>query len=411
MNILIVGHDSFENKGCQALIYTTTRMLKNAFPAAVFKIFSWNPQYDAQSFNQSDIPCEFIRHKFNTNEFSPRNRFWLFLNQTLKIRTDKILYAPQYFYDVLNWSKMVVVSGGDILGDYGEAAVKHYFFPIAVAVALGKLVYVFGQSISPYKDPKLQRFCKDYLDKVSLITVREQLSYDYMKDLKVKAPLHLTADPAFTLKPCPAQRMQEIGEKEGITRDARPLIGFSVSQTVTRWGGGEHGKFAQEMANAINILSDKDGQAHFVFIPHVTYRNDAKNDDRVVGREIYEKSLHKDRVCLVEGDYDCQELKGLIGLCDVFVGARTHATIASTSQLVPTIALAYSTKAYGIMEEVFDKERCVLDIKEFSADKLVMMVEILLSEKDQVGAIMAKNMERIRRASLRNGELAKGLFS
>ena len=410
MNILIIGHDTFENKGCQALVYTTTRILKDTFPSAQFKVFSWDPDYDAPRFNQPDISCEFIRHKFNVNEFSPRNRFWLFLNESLKIRTEKILYAPQYFYDSLSWADLVVVSGGDILADYGEESVKHYFFPIAVGIALAKPVYVFAQSISRYKNSKLRRFCKTYLDKVTLITVREQLSYDYMRELRVTASVHLTADPAFTLQPCSLERAEEIAKREGLVTKAEPLIGFSVSRTLTRWGGGEHGKFAQDMAGAINVLAEKYQNARFVFVPHVTYRNDPKNDDREVGREIYEKIGHQDRVCLIEGDYDCQELKGLISFCDIFVGARTHATIASASQLVPTIALAYSTKAYGIMEGVLDQERCVLDVKEFTADRLVSMVEALLSEKDQVVAEMHERIEKIRRASLQNGELAKGLF-
>lgn len=410
MHILITGHDTFENKGCQALIYTTTRMLKDTFPDAQFKVFSWDQEYDAPRFSQPDISCEFIRHTFKTNEFSPRNRLWLFLNETLKIRTEKILCAPQYFYDSLKWADLVVVSGGDILADYGEAAVKHYFFPMAVGIALGKPVYVFAQSISRYKGAKLRDFCKSYFDKVSLITVRERLSYEYMKELGVKAPVHLTTDPAFTLQPCSLERAEEIAKQEGLDTKAELLIGFSVSRTVTRWGDSEHGKFAQNIAGAMDALAEKYPKARFVFVPHVTYRNDPGNDDRIVAREIFQKVAHKDRVCLIDGDYNCQELKGLIGSCDVFVGARTHATIASASQLVPTIALAYSTKAYGIMEGVLDQERCVLDVKEFTADRLVSMVEALLSEKDQVVAEMDERVQEIRTASLRNGELARGLF-
>ncbi|RNC69644.1 MAG: hypothetical protein ED859_07500 [Desulfuromonadales bacterium] len=411
MNILIVGHDTFENKGCQALIYSTTRMLKDTFPDARFKVFSWDPEYDAPRFNQPDIPCEFIRHKFNTNEFSSRNRLWLFLNGTLKIRTDKGLYAPQYFYDALSWADLVVVSGGDILADYGEAAVKHYFFPIAVACAMGKPVYVFAQSISRYKDQDLQRFCMAYLDKTALITVRERLSYEYMKELGVKAPCYQTADPAFTLKPCTSERVREINAQEGIPQRAKPLIGVSVSKTVTRWGEGSHEKFVQAMAEAIDRLAAEHPEGRFVFVPHVTYRNDPENDDRVIGREIHRRLGRKDRVNLIEGDYTCEECKGIIGECDLFVGARTHATIASSSQLVPTIALAYSTKAFGIMEGVLDQERCVLDVRELTSDRLVSMVNVLLSQKEQVVAVMAERVNEIRKTSLRNGELAKGLFA
>ena len=409
MNILVVGHDTFENKGCQALVLTQVRMLHDTFPGSRFKVFSWDPDYDAPRFNEPGISCKFIRHKFNTNEFSLRNRLWLFLNGTLKIRTDKGLYVPQYFYDAIHGADLVVVSGGDILADYGEASVKHYFFPIAVASAMGKPVFVFAQSISRYQDAALRDFCKPLLDKVSLITVRERLSYDYLRELGVKAPLHLTADPAFTLQPCAPARLAEIAASEGVATDRRPLIGFSVSQTVTRWGEGSHERFVRDIAQAIDRLAEFHPQAGFIFVPHVTYRNNKNNDDREVGREIFQQVTAKERVHLIEGDYTCQEAKGLIGLCDVFVGARTHATIAAASQLVPTLALAYSTKAYGIMADVLDRERSVLDVRELTADRVVTMVETLLSQKEQVVREMGERMVGIRAASLKNAELARGL--
>lgn len=39
MNVLITGHDSFHNKGRQALIFTTTEILKRAFSDACFTVF------------------------------------------------------------------------------------------------------------------------------------------------------------------------------------------------------------------------------------------------------------------------------------------------------------------------------------------------------------------------------------
>jgi len=410
MNVLIIGHDTFENKGCQALVYTTTRLLDDALGGAAFRVFSWDPDYDRPRFTQPGIECEFIRHKFNTNEFTKRNRFWMFLNGTLGLKTGKILYAPRYFYDSMAWADLVVVSGGDILADYGEAAIRHYFFPIAVANAMGKPVYVFAQSISRYRDDATMRFCMGHLNRTALVTVREDLSYEYMKELGLNAPCHRTADPAFTLKPCSAARAREILKSEGVSIDGSPVIGISVSKTATRWGEGSHERFVRSIAGSIDSLAEKYKNARFVFFPHVTYRNDPENDDRVVGREVFGLVKAKNRVGLLEGDYTCEEGKGIIGLCDLFIGARTHATIASSSQLVPTIALAYSTKAFGIMEDVLDRERSVLDVRELTAERLSGMAGALLNERASVIKEMKKRMPGILKASAMNGKLAEGLF-
>ena len=47
-------------------------------------------------------------------------------------------------------------------------------------------------------------------------------------------------------------------------------------------------------------------------------------------------------------DDNCMVIKGYISRCELFIGARTHATIAAYSTGVPTLVLGYSVKARGI---------------------------------------------------------------
>jgi polysaccharide pyruvyl transferase WcaK-like protein len=55
----------------------------------------------------------------------------------------------------------------------------------------------------------------------------------------------------------------------------------------------------------------------------------------------------------------------------MLIAARTHATIAAYSTLVPVYALGYSIKARGIAKDLFGKELCVKSITEInSADAL-----------------------------------------
>ncbi len=382
MNILITGHDAFHNKGCQALIFSTTEILKQVFPDASFTVFSWEPEYDGQHFSNDLIQCRFIQHRFQTGEFSPRNRFWFFLNYYLGLRTDRILWVKPSFYEAIKTCKLLVVSGGDILGDYGDEALKHYFFPIAIAIALKKPVFIFAQSISPYKSDKLLKFAGYYLNKVDLITVREKISYEYLKSLKIKAPFYLTADPAFLLEPSSEDRLKEILDFEGISLDSPLTLGVSVSETLTEWGGADHNGFLKIMADVCDIII-KRYNAKIIFVPHVTYGNDPRNDDRIVGGRIRNIMKEKGSVHLLRGDYSCREFKAVIGKCDIFIGARTHATIASASQIIPTLALAYSTKAFGIMEDVLDKEKCTCDISKVTFNELLDKTTYLIENREK----------------------------
>lgn len=406
--ILITGHDTFHNKGCQALVHTTTEISKQVFPDASFTIFSWEPEYDEPLYKMDhpDFEFKFIRHRFQTGEFSLRNRFWLFLNLFLRLRTDKILRTSKNFYEAIKSSDLVIVSGGDILADYGEEAVKHYFFPIAVALALKKPVYVFAQSISRYKSEEMLRFAKFYLNKVSLITVRERLSFEYLKEIGIKAPFHLTADPAFTLQPCTETRMKEILEAEHLPDKDGLIIGVSVSETATRWSDSSYNAFLEIMAKVCDQLINK-YKAKIVFVPHVTYENNTANDDRLVGRAVKSLVTNKQNTFVIEGDYSCSELKAIIGRCTLFIGARTHSTIASTSMLVPTIAIAYSTKAFGIMEDVLDKEKCVCNVRTLNAKELLAKSEYLMENREKIIKEMSHRLDEIRRRSYLNGKLAR----
>lgn len=409
MNILITGHDTFHNKGCQALIFTTTKILKDVFPDASFEVFSWEPEYDSQHSNGNSVECCFVKHKFQVNEFSNRNKLWLFIN-SLGFKTDKILRVNHAFYHSIKRSDLVVVSGGDILGDYGENAIKHYFFPIAVALALKKPVYIFAQSISPANDKKTLEFTKNYLNKATLITVRESMSYEYLKSINIKAPFYLTADPAFLLHPSSEERLVEILSSEGIDVDSKLTVGISVSETLTNWGSSDHAQFLKIMASVCDTMV-KEYNARLIFVPHVTYPDNPRNDDRLIGEKIRDLMTEKQSAFLIKGEYSCHDLKAVIGKCDIFIGARTHSTIASTSQLIPTLALAYSIKAFGIMEDVFDREKCTCDAKNITKEELISKISYLFENGESVKKIMLERINSIKERCLLNATLIKEFFN
>jgi colanic acid/amylovoran biosynthesis protein len=407
VNILISGHDTFHNKGCQALVFTTTEIMKQAFPKARFSVFSWEPAYDKAHFDNTDIECSFVQHRFQTNEFSKRNRFWLAMNH-IGLKTDRILWVKPSFYEAIKSCDLMVVSGGDILADYGEAAVKHYFFPIAIAKALRKPVYVFAQSISPYKSQYLLRFAKQYLDNVDLITVREELSFDYLRSISIKSPFYLTADPAFLLRPSSQERLSGLLKREGIMENSALTIGISVSETVTKWGYGDRDTFLKLMSLVCDTMVEH-YNARLIFVPHVTY-SDSDNNDQKTSASICQLIKKKESVYILNDDYSCRDLKAVIGMCDIFIGARTHATIASSSQSVPTLALAYSIKAFGIMEDVLDREQCTCDIKTLTADELLEKVGYLIENRYQIRQSMSKRLEAVKERSRLNGKLAQEFF-
>ena len=151
----------------------------------------------------------------------------------------------------------------------------------------------------------------------------------------------LVADPAFTLErrdlPLPT------GWVEG------KMVGINASPLILDSG---HGALVMEAyRNLIRRILDTT-DLNVVLVPHVVWES---NDDRKVLAPLYEEFRHTGRVILLD-DHNCTELKGYIARCRLFIGARTHSTIAAYSQLVPTLVLGYSVKSRGIARDLFGSE-------------------------------------------------------
>lgn len=150
-------------------------------------------------------------------------------------------------------------------------------------------------------------------------------------------------DPAFTLEkrelPLPE------GFQEGNT------IGINVSPMIQDNEGKAGITMENYKALMQYIIDTTDCQ--IALIPHVVWE---RNDDRKPLHELYECFRNTGRVVEIP-DGTCEELKGFISRCRLFVGARTHATIAAYSSQVPTLVVGYSVKARGIAKDIFGTDR------------------------------------------------------
>ena len=182
-----------------------------------------------------------------------------------------------------------------------------------------------------------------------LITARESISYETLK--AVNPNTILVADPAFVLDSVELPLPEGWKEGNTIGINASPLI-----MQCAKDGGVAYEAYCRLIER---ILDTTD--ATIALIPHVVIEN---SDDRIPLRSLFEKFASTGRVVLVE-DHNCCELKGYISRCRMFIGARTHATIAAYSTCVPTLVLGYSVKSKGIARDIFGtEEHYVLPVQE-----------------------------------------------
>lgn len=119
-------------------------------------------------------------------------------------------------------------------------------------------------------------------------------------------------------------------------------------------------------------------------------------------KPILEKYKDTNRVFMMDhSKYNAKELKGFISRCRLFIGARTHSTIAAYSTGVPTLALGYSIKARGIAKDLFGKiEGHVVPVDTIKKDTdLIAPFDNLLKNEVELRIHLSKMMQGYKNAA------------
>ena len=199
-------------------------------------------------------------------------------------------------------------------------------------------------------------------------------------------------DPAFTLE------KKELPLPDGFAPGN--TIGINVSPMIQ--DNEKSGGITMENYKALlqYIIDNTDCQ--IALIPHVVW---ARNDDRKPIHELYEAFRDTGRVVEIP-DGSCEELKGYISRCRLFVGARTHATIAAYSTCVPTLVVGYSVKARGIARDLFGtEENYVLPVQNLKEkDDLANAFKRLLNEEEAIREKLKQIMPAYKEKALETGK-------
>ena len=172
-----------------------------------------------------------------------------------------------------------------------------------------------------------------------LITVREPLSYKLFQDAGIKDNVVMVSDPAFELD------ITDYDIRQHFDND-KPVVGINLSPLILNCETSDNITLDNYRKLVEYLLDNTD--YNILLVPHVVWDD---NDDRDAMRMIYE-AFKSDRIACLP-DMDCTRIKGAIGHCHFFIGARTHSTIAAYSQNIPTLVVGYSIKAKGIAESLF----------------------------------------------------------
>lgn len=179
-------------------------------------------------------------------------------------------------------------------------------------------------------------------------------------------------------------------------------VGFNFSPLVMN-RNKQSGTAARELIRYILDTTDMT----IALTPHVIENG---NNDYEVLKQYFEEFKHTGRVILLPDHLTAIQYKGYIARMRFFIGARTHATIAAYSNLVPTMVLGYSVKSKGISKDIFGEEKLVLGIEEISSGaKLIHKFDEMLREEDRIRHTLQKSIPQIKAMSYKAVDYLKEL--
>jgi polysaccharide pyruvyl transferase WcaK-like protein len=376
MKILMYYHGGSRNRGCEAIVRSGIPIIKRSFPNAIINLASFNPETDKvipmidTIYDGSKIDIK----KYSFVWFVSAFRFKLFKDENYFFRQ-----KHKRILDLVPSHDLFLSIGGDNYC-YGE---QPWLYEVDRCIkSTGKKIVLWGASIGE-EDLSADKI-KD-LKTLDLILARESITKEILESKGITT-VKLCADGAFTMDkeelPLPE------GWQEGNT------LGFNFSPLVWK----KNKDSFQAAKNLVKHILDTTDMT-VALTPHVI---EPGNDDFECLTDFYNEFKTTGRVLLLPNNLNAIQYKGYIARMRFFIGARTHATIAAYSNLVPTMVLGYSVKSKGIAKDIFGEERLVLSLQKISdSELLIASFEELQRDELEIKEILTQRIPEIRKMSFK----------
>jgi len=267
-----------------------------------------------------------------------------------------------------------------------------------------KKVIICSATIGPYSSPLLEFLAIRILNKVSLITLREAFSRDYLNSLGIDKPkIHVTADLAFLME-INEDINFNIAKTLNLQKDMGIIIGICPAAMMN--SKLQEDEYIQLLSELSDFLIEKTNAT-------ILYLANTFQDISLV-EKIYNTVKNPQKTRIVPFGASAREIKSVIGICNLFICSRFHALVASTSIGTPSIGLiSYSyNKFHGIIGGMMKQEQNLFDIDadfNYNAflNKLKFKSEYLLKHEGSVRSDLLNNFNFTKEQALLNGQFIR----
>lgn len=396
---ILAGNGPYLNRGCEAIVRGTVKILRSHFDSPKFFLDSYFYDKNGLAAQRAGEDDPDITHE---EAWGSHKRFdfeWFVTNivrRTLPGALKHFFYGNLKTY--LPQAKAVLAIGGD------NYSLDYHDYPISctsldeMVVSYGKPLVIWGASVGPFsKDPAYERYIIRHFKKVHLF-VRETSTLNYLNEKGLIENVHRVADPAFLMDPVePAKEKLDIQYDEG-------AIGLNISPLLSRHNAcGDTRKWTETSVAIVQSIIGRTGRTVYL-IPHT-------HDDFPFLRDVMRGlDPRKGRVFLIPDTLSAAEIKWVIGRMSFFAGARTHSTIAALSLCVPTLSFGYSVKSRGINQDIYGHMKYCLDAKTLTPAVVSEKISEMIAESGAITAQLKDSIPIMKGLAFDAGDILKRIL-
>lgn len=410
---------STNNMGVGALTSGAIRCVLHGIPNARIFLLDYGRENRTVNFylnKNKKIPIQLLNMRFSKYIYLHNNVFLLILTICIlklipwpKIR-NKYIDKNYYLNSIKKFDIVASLSGGDSFSDiYGIQRFFYVSLPQILVLLLDKDLVLLPQTIGPFKRRITKVIARYIMNHARIIFSRDYKGIEETRSLlglqNNSDKIKFCYDVGFVLEPIRPDKL-DLGSFSEVKNKDNVIVGVNISGLLFM-GGYTHDNMFGLRVNYKDLvyeiidylINEKD--FNVLLIPHVFGSIDDPESDFVISNKIHQelKLKYKDKLYCVHSEYNQHEIKYIIGLCDLFIGARMHACIAALSQNIPAIAIAYSEKFIGVMETI-GVEYLVADPRKLGKDEIISIIDTAYKQRVLIKEHLEKTIPKVKESVL-----------
>lgn len=421
VNICLLGltFDS-PNLGIGALLDGSIQGILHSIPGANISVLDYGvePFVRLVEFEGRRVPVEFVNLRFSKKVYLTNNIAYLiivaFFLRYLTPRSVREYFVGRNstLRHIARLDMAASIAGGDSFSDiYGLSRLIYESLPQILVLMMGKRLVLLPQTLGPFRTRLARRIAQFILSRADVVCSRDHIGAKEARQFVGEgsdAKIRFCYDVGFLVEPSLPPRLnvgQLLRQKEaGIC-----VVGINVSGLLYAGGYDRNNMFGlrtnyRELIDEVIRFLILEKKAAVLLVPHVcpTPKSGGLLESDVHAcKQVYDalKSKHEERIFLTEGDYNANEIKYIIRMCDLFVGSRMHSCIAALSQAVPAVAVSYSEKFVGVMQTI-GLSGLVADPRKMDLQEILAIIRTAFDRKELLRRQLQDTIPELKKETL-----------